>query len=246
MAMNKFQDYWTRWHHKIVRELKSPSSNNGFIYTAYCKIVGLPFKIARVRDCFMECVESFNPILVYRNPGQPDPPMSKDEWTGLLSLYVVSAEFMRDRNWMMVGTEVKFNLIEFVKQAGNASWDYIKTQDRNYIWKNNLEQLYFILYKYPRADRFYACWVHYNRTAKKLPELYNPLNWVWFFLQAVYNARFGTDSVKNYKYLQLRDMNLDNKFFTNLIKPWITFPRYFGKDHPISKRWLRGDVQWAS
>ena len=80
-----YQDKWTRYHHKPVKD-GEPASNNGWIYTSVARKLGFKFDRDKLQECYNLCETETVPIKVKRSPDQRFPPLSKDEVIGLISL----------------------------------------------------------------------------------------------------------------------------------------------------------------
>lgn len=79
----EFFDKWSRWHDKLCRDGK-PSSNNGWIYSAYADLVGLPVNRTKLYECFSQSRPNYpHTWPLHRSPGKALPPMSRDEILGL-------------------------------------------------------------------------------------------------------------------------------------------------------------------
>lgn len=78
-----FQDKYSRWHDKPCID-GEPKSNNGWIYSAYADIVGLPVNRVKLYECFNNSRTDYPRMLpVNRSPGKGLPPMSRDEILGM-------------------------------------------------------------------------------------------------------------------------------------------------------------------
>lgn len=148
MSSNKYTDQWGRYHDKPTDGI-TPSSNNGWIYTAYAKKAGLPINYDTLLECAHECyVPEPKPHFV-RSPGVATPPISRDEILGLAYLDIINIVDDGYGAWNFSPYEFpKFSLVKLVKQLLEA-----KGKHRNYFWQNNLDQIYRFAFSVPVQDR---------------------------------------------------------------------------------------------
>jgi len=111
--MNNYVDQYGRYHDKPVTQSNPVSSNNGWIYTAYAKKVGLPIDIYKLEMAADMCDQGYG--VLWRTPGKESPPMSRDEILGLAELGLLKPEHLRDWNFSPYPLP-KFSLVECVKQ----------------------------------------------------------------------------------------------------------------------------------
>lgn len=146
-----FQDMWTRFHDKPTDGVLA-SSNNGYIYTAYKhKLSGIlvPDYI-KLSRCFELCVVKGK--FVQRSPGKVAPPMSRDEILGAASLGLLKPKHLNGWNFSPYAIP-KLNLFTLCKQLVPL----IKNRgDRNYFWKNNLDQIYRFAFSVNIVDRAFV------------------------------------------------------------------------------------------
>jgi hypothetical protein len=101
-----FQDKWSRWHHKPIKEGQLYSSNNPWIYTAECTVAGLDSDIIDLYDCYMASETKYG---FQRSPGQELPAVSHDEVIGLIFLAsIISSDFADDliNKWESQGWQI--------------------------------------------------------------------------------------------------------------------------------------------
>lgn len=138
-------DRYGRYHHKPCNK-EQPSSNNGWIYTAYADKLGLPVNNSDLRDCFNQCLNERN-IFVLRSPGKGLPPMSRDEVLGATALGLLKEENLD--GWSFSPRPIpRFNPFKLLAQL----WE-VRGKHRNYFWENNLDQLYRFAFSVPIQDR---------------------------------------------------------------------------------------------
>lgn len=147
--MNNYQDRYGRYHHKPCID-GEPSSNNGWLYTAYARKLGLPLDFPKLVDCSRKCaLHPFYPRF-NRSPGKENPPASRDEVLGLVELGILV--YAKDGSWNFSPRPIpRFNLLRLIGDIREA-----KGQHRNYFWENNLDQLYRFAFSVPLTDRHYC------------------------------------------------------------------------------------------
>lgn len=147
--MNNYIDKYGRYHDKPCIDGK-PSSNNGWIYTAYAKKLGLKLDEHSLQVCFHSCLESqFTRLFINRSPGKREPPMSRDEILGLAYLGLLIPMYLGNFNFSPYPIP-KFNLIKLIKQVLE-----VRGKHRNYLWENKLDQLYRFAFAVPLVDRYF-------------------------------------------------------------------------------------------
>lgn len=143
-----YWDKYDRLHDKPV-ENGEPSSNNGWIYTAYyfkyTNITKKSLRYSKLKPAAQICVRDLT-----RHP-YPDyePPISRDEILGLAYLGFLQPEHLKGWNFSPFLLP-KFYLSTFLKQL----WE-IKDKDRNYFWKHDLTQIWYIAFSVPLTDRYF-------------------------------------------------------------------------------------------
>ena len=87
--MSTYWDSYGRLHHKPCIN-GVPSSNNGWMYTAYAdKLLTIDLDRNGLIECFNKCIikdARDNRSFVIRSPGKDLPPMSRDEILGMAAL----------------------------------------------------------------------------------------------------------------------------------------------------------------
>lgn len=146
--MKTYYDKYSRLHHKPCVN-GEPSSNNGWLYTAYAQKLGLPIDKQKLWNCYQACFVNGPVPHVTRSPGKALPPMSRDEILGLVALGVPTRPKKVIWNFSPFAIP-KFNLIKLVKQLIE-----VRGKHRNYFWENNLDQLYRFAYSIPLTDRHF-------------------------------------------------------------------------------------------
>lgn len=174
-------DKWGRLHHKPCVN-GEPSSNNGWIYTAYYH------KLHNVRSTIINneklvlIGEQCSALLTrhpveFKLPSQ-QVPISRDEILGLAYLGFLTPEHLSDWNFCPFILK-KFNPFKLITQLWELrpEFDFYSelhpTKDRyiekgpwfvfkhrNYFWQNNLDQIYRFAFSVPLQDRAFLleCW----------------------------------------------------------------------------------------
>jgi hypothetical protein len=144
-----YQDRYGRYHDKPCID-GEPSSNNGWIYTAYANKLRLPLDQTKLALCYNQCSAG----KLIRSPGQDFPPQSRDEVLGMAALGFLRSPHMNGWNFSPFPLP-RLNLITLAKQLCQ-----IRGQHRNYFWQNNLGQIYHVAFSVPLTDRAFIlkCW----------------------------------------------------------------------------------------
>jgi hypothetical protein len=160
--LNQFQDSYSRIHHKPCIN-GEPSSNNGWIYSAYSHKLGFKLDFPALYQCYRQCLKK-NPdtgkMYLIRSPNKELPPNSRDEILGVAYLGLLKPSHLDGWNFSP-RTIPRFNPIKLAKQL----WDLRPSlkRHRNYFWENNLDQLYRFAFSVPLQDRhFVAKYAHLN------------------------------------------------------------------------------------
>lgn len=171
--MNNYQDKYGRFHHKPVTD-GEPSSNNGWIYTAYAQKVGVPVDMEQLKVCFRYCsvVSTYqSPAHIIRSPGNPLPVISRDEILGMTSLGFLKPEHLQSWNFSPY-TLPKFSFTKLLSQlwqlrptfsysvtintdTNSSSQSFLEWKHRNYFWQNGLDQIYRFAFSVPVQDRYF-------------------------------------------------------------------------------------------
>lgn len=167
--MNIYTDKWSRYHDKPTDGV-NPSSNNGWIYTAYFyKVNDIYPNLQYTPDLIQageECAEYRT-----RHPGLVEytkSPISRDE---VLALEYLGFS-LNMQNWMFNPKDrpiPKLSIPKLIKQAlalivvipyykrilgVDVKLWHFELAHRNFFWKNNLDQLYRFAFSVPIQDRY--------------------------------------------------------------------------------------------
>lgn len=154
--MNDYFDKWGRVHHKHCK-YGNPSSNNGWIYTAYLHKAEIELDNFNLGVCFRACSDKG---ILRRHPEIVDSsvPISRDEILGMAALGYLKPHHLKGWNFSPYPIP-KFNLVKTISQFLK-----LKGQHRNYFWKNNLDQIYRFAFSVPLTDRHFILqqWGKFN------------------------------------------------------------------------------------
>jgi len=155
-----YYDKYGRLHHKHCID-GEPSSNNGWIYTAYAAKVGIQLDNIKLSVCMSKCRIPGNPPHLIRSPDKSLPPMSRDEILGFAALGLLQPEDLQ--GWNFSPSPIpRFNPIKLAQQL----WDLRPSlnRHRNYFWQNNLDQMYRFAFSVPVSDRHFILqtWGKFN------------------------------------------------------------------------------------
>lgn len=150
--MSNYVDKFGRYHDKPVTESNPIPSNNGWIYTAYAEKAGLPVDHSLLTNCFVQCKQfdrKTGRLSLIRSPGDSTPPISRDEILGMAALGLLAPKHLN--GWSFSPYKIpKFDLIKTVNQVIEMIGKH-----RNYLWQNNMDQLYRFAFSVPLADRHF-------------------------------------------------------------------------------------------
>ena len=216
-----YVDRYGLYHHKPSINGESPS-NNGWIYTAYAKKLGLGVSpVEALWEFRVSCmVGTQDGFWVNRLPLKQDPVISHDEIIGMISLGVLGAYELSQRNWSMttVGSE-EYPLIEQLKAVLS-----LRGQHRTYVHRHPVEAAYPIVFKILPHIRYYAKKVSGEQNA-------SILEWLAFnasiFLDLVQPSAWA--STHNLATLMLED--LDSKFWIRFYDKKKNYDDYFEDGH---------------
>jgi len=224
--MTSYQDKYTRYHDKPTKN-GNPSSNNGWIYSAYSKYLApRTYSLDSQWQCFRECVRSYDPLKIDRNPNDLTPPFSIDEVIGTVSLGFLSRHDLNHNYWNFCNLpeyNQKKITLKSVWVAARSLFN-IRKKHRNYFWENNMTETYDLAFLVQPWHKYYI-----NRHYK-----YNPtiLQTVLFYLNSLFVLTKGNKSTKLILWLQLEDLNHWLLKFTKKDE-WVR--DYFDKEHPFVK-----------
>jgi hypothetical protein len=216
---SKYFDKWGRIHDKPCVN-NEPSSNNGWIYTAYAsRVHALQVFDQKTCDALEVCWANKT-----RHPeNNTVPTLSRDEILGMiwldciLSIYTQGKKSEKsmavnliDGDFWMTNNRPILNPFKFIAQLVLL---IINRKDRNYWWKNNLDQMKFLSMRLPIHDRAFV----YRVAGKHVPLL-------WELIERI-DRKLKPSSRSGYA---IRSFKYDMNGFEGI-------RLYFSEDHPIRK-----------
>ena len=190
----------------FLHDKKNADSNNKYTYSAYAMKVGLLKSLTR--EMLVEMYYCWEHKL--RHSKKVAPPISREEIISLcylnppFALNLIEGDF-----WMCVERPV-LNPFKFIAQLILL----IKNRnDRNYWWKNNLDQMKFLTMRLPIHDRAFI----YRMAGKQVPLIYELIERVDRGLSP---SGRSSAAIRSFKYD---------------IKDFFGIYNYFSSDHPIRK-----------
>lgn len=224
-----YQDKYGRYHDKPTDGVE-PSSNNGWIYTAYAKQIGLDVDMDKLRECYEQCLVDSSSYKINRSPNKLTPPLSKDEVVGLISLGLIDYDKLEKQNFTYC------NLPNFKgKKLIQINWfkaiyQLIKlaNEHRNTIWEEEgYEEAMQVAFRL-KPDNIYYLKKMYGKKTNLFEDI--------FFKVSSFITRSGdNNSTKNIDSLQRHDLGLDYDKGAMLT----TYIAYFGTEHPFVKFLLK-------
>jgi hypothetical protein len=235
--MNKYQDKYTRYHDKPVNSDKDPSSNNGWVYSAYAKYLAPnTTDFDAILSCFDKCNRSKDgSLLVDRSPNDPTPPLSKDEIVGMVSFAQINDIELKKSHWNHCNLEYEKEPLSF-KNVTKAVIALLKmnreikklglegSEKRNYVWEKEIKEAYCLAFLLPLQDQYYV-----NRFYGKSTTL---LQKIFFYISLILTLTKGGKSSRMMLWLQLSDLNHWCLRFVPKNK-WVR--DYFDPNHPFVK-----------
>lgn len=219
------------WHDKKCINGRS-SSNNGWIYTAYAKMLGFHVNPINLKNFYNLCKIEVNEnrFDMNRLPNKHEPPMSRDEIIGMASLGVLQWEMLESNHWVFKGRGEKFEakhvkkFLEGLAALALKSFFTRKKIHRNDFWKKNMKSMYQIAFRLAPHDVYYI---------KKLNgDKPNKIECTFWKLYVENTLKHGSESEQNILTLQLYDLR-DRKL--KKINRVMNYMNYFGREHPFYK-----------
>lgn len=221
-----YQDNHTFYHDRPTQN-GEPSSNNGFIYTAYSKYLAPDTTSQKaIEQRFENCMVQYSPLKVDRLPGKIEPPISKDEIIGMVSLGLLNARILEKSHWNYCNVrdyEPKPLSIGRVFRAVKSLWK-IRKEHRNYVWENDMKEAYCLAYYLMPQHRYYV-----KKMSGVKPNLLERLA---FYINSIIVFTKGKRYSKMILWLECEDLNHWLLRFINK-KRWVK--DYFDKEHPFVK-----------
>ena len=179
--MSTYWDSYGRLHHKNCVN-GAPSSNNGWLYTAYAdKLLTIDLDRNGLNECFNKCIikdARDDRSFLIRSPGKDLPPMSRDEILGMAALGLLKPTHLNGWNFSPYPLP-RFNPFKLIAQLWELRPERVNTwQDdgedgyyfewrakhRNYFWENYLDQMFRFAFSVPLSDRHFILqkWGKFN------------------------------------------------------------------------------------
>lgn len=220
-----YQDSYTMWH-DVPCVNGNPSSNNGYIYSAYSKYLKPNTLDTNLLKLLYDgCLIMRYPLLVTRLPGKFTPPTSHDEIIGMVSLGLLDYNTLERSYFNFCSIdygERRLTLVSFIK-ALRAIYG-ARNEDRNYLWKNKVYDAYPLMFKLKPWDIYYVKRFH-NKSV-------NLLELLSFYVNFIYVFTKGDKSSRLMLWLQLCDMKHKLLKFIPVSK-WVS--DYFTVGHPFRR-----------
>lgn len=222
-----YQDKWGRFHDKPTNGV-NPSSNNGWIYTAYAYHLGLcPGLTLSLDECFEESKRGNWPK-VDRSPGKMFPPLSRDEVLGLFVLGLVFYKELKNSYWQFC------NLPGFVPKplwkvnwfkALRAAW---KIRNAHRTALHDEPDLWHLGFRLPPQDTWFIM-----KVAEIEPGMIHTLYFYVSSLLTIFRKSGNVNSGKLILWLKLTELKMQDSFLYTLLEPELAFQGYFGDEHPF-------------
>lgn len=221
--MKRFICKYGLYHDREVIN-QEPRSNNGWCYTSYAAVLNFPIDLQVITETFHQCFYyNDEGIYLLRLPRKFEPPISRDEVLGMVSLFPYLAKELIDLDYFFLGAKPSY--IPPLKDQLKAVWS-LRNKHRNFVWEQKVYKAYPIVFRLWWNDRYYL---------KKLSGVEpGRFETIFFYLNAVHTIIFGSVSVQNILWLQLKD--LKSKVLVKFIPQKTNFIKYFGSEHPFNQK----------
>lgn len=227
-GLSKYQDKQSFWHHKPCVNGK-PSSNNGYIYTAYAKYLAPDtLQHGSIRTRYHTSVKTQNPLRVTRLPGKETPPVSKDEILGMVSLGLLSDATLKESHYNFCSLDRDFDRKLTFKSFFKAAYSLfkIRKEHRNYFWQEEMVECYPLAFWLDPADQYYV-----RKMAGKKASISQT---IFFYVNFFTTLKGDNKSSHMMNWLKCEDLN--KKFLLRFIDKKKIVANYFGKDHDLYTR----------
>jgi len=217
------------YHDKPCEDGK-PSSNNGWVYSAIARTVGLFVDVKELDHVFAKCILKLekNFILITRLPGKQEPPLSFDEIFGLYILGFVDYKTLADNHFVFhgQGKEVsKETILEFLKGLFRLLGVIIfrGKNHRNFFWQYEIVEMYNFAFRCTPAAIYF-----FKKDNGIKTNWFEKLSWKLFVKTTIEK---GSDGENNILYVMAS--RLGDKSLIKKIDPKTRLHGYFGDNHPI-------------
>ena len=175
------------------------SSNNGWIYTAYARAIGIKTNEVLLDSTFVNCKKDMNEsytFFMWRLPDKINPPISRDEIIGMVSLGYYPLGYEKIYGWSMYREIFHIGMRKNLKAMKELF--RIRKEHRNYWWENNLYDALPITMKLWWHDRYYINKMHGNKCTM--------FQMVMFYAYALGVLSKADPGELNLLWLQLKDL----------------------------------------
>jgi len=220
-----YQDRFTRWHHKPVFD-GEPSSNNGWIYTAYAYHLGFGLHMDELFKCFYDSKRGEWPK-VDRSPGKMFPPLSREEVLGLYICGMIDFTMIKKSHWQfcnLIGFTPKPLWQTNIFKALKAAWK-IRKAHRNALWEE--EDLYHLGFRLPPQDTWFVL-----KVAEKHVGI---LHTLYFYISSLLTIYGDSNSGKLILWVKLKELKMENSFLYKMLDYKKAFKAYFPYGHDFLK-----------
>lgn len=234
--MSKYQDKLGGWN------ARAKEDQNLFTYGMYADLLGLD--TSKYQDIFNACKVRVDRdwIEVNRRPNLEKPPISTEEFIGILYFKFISYDIAKKNEFTFwkhgeplderVFEKIFKAILELVFahninifMSGKA-----KVKQRNLIWERNLTNANYFAFRLTPAHTY----VVKKYFGKKFHD-YEEKMFV-FYRDNVLKDKSNLTGSLSQKNLMWAMLNMIGDFKrAKKMKPWIYFSKYFGKDHPFTK-----------
>lgn len=223
-----YQDRWSRYHDKpCTKKDGSPSSNNGWIYTAYAVELGFGVDWYQLDQCMRNCKRSHYPQWD-RTPGKALPPLSRDEILGMYSLSFIKCGTLKLNHWQFCNIPgfhpkplTQLNWLKVIK----ALWK-IRKEHRNTLWEE--KDLWHVGFRLPPQDTWFIL-----KLAEREVGL---IHTMYFYISAFFTINGKSASGKLILWLKLKHLRMEGSILYQALDHRKAFLEYFGTSHPFNKQ----------
>lgn len=220
--MANWTDMYGRWHDKPTAG-KKPSSNNGYIYSAYAQQLGLLINIDTIDECFHHSIKNIDHVKFTRHPdlwlSEGTPPPSRDEILGLISLGILNASYLIKNHWCFWIKGQPLNNLNWF----NTFLEMLKLSDqhRNEVWTGHYPHAEQLAFRLNFHDVFYVKYMAGLKTS-----IEEEMLWSYYVDDMKKTENW---SAKNICIMQMSDIGLD----ITEMKKHESYANYFQIGHPF-------------
>ena len=216
-------------HKKQSISGESPD-NNGWIYSAIARAVGIHLSQQGLRETFEKCVVRLKTgfILINRLPEKEEPPLSHDELIGQYLLGMISYDLLKSNHFVYHGPGRAMNF----KTIGEILTGLFKLLlvtyvrgkfHRNLFWEYEIKEMNQLAF---RLTPNYVYFLKMDNAVE--PHLEEKIYWKLYCKTTIESGSPGSKNILFAMAKRLGDEDLINK-----IQPHESLGDYFGTSHPI-------------